>query len=44
MPPPLRIDSLDALRALYPPAMERARRKEIPALDAHCRRFIALAP
>jgi len=36
--------TLDALRALYPAAQERARRKEIPALDRHCRDFIALSP
>lgn len=32
------------LRALYPPPQERAVRKEIAALDRHCRDFIALAP
>lgn len=38
------VDTLDALRALYPAAQERARRKEIAALDRHCRDFIALSP
>ncbi len=38
------ITSLDALRALYPAPLERAVKKQIPALDAHCRRFIALSP
>jgi PPOX class probable FMN-dependent enzyme len=38
------IDTLEALRALYPQPQERAVRKEIPALDGHCRRFIALSP
>lgn len=38
------VDTLEALRALYPAAQERARRKEIPALDRHCREFIALSP
>ena len=38
------IDTLDALRALYPPPQPRAVRKEIAALDRHCRRFIALSP
>ncbi|GCL61818.1 hypothetical protein AQPW35_08990 [Rubrivivax pictus] len=32
------------LRQLYAQPMERAVRKEIPALDVHCRRFIALSP
>jgi PPOX class probable FMN-dependent enzyme len=38
------IDSLEALRALYPPARERALRKQLDALDAHCRRFVSLSP
>jgi PPOX class probable FMN-dependent enzyme len=38
------IRSLDALRALYAAPTERARRKELAALDAHCRAFIALSP
>ena len=40
----MNIDSLDALRALYATPQERAVRKQIPALDAHCRRFIGLSP
>ncbi len=39
-----RITSLDALRSLYPPPGERAVRKQLAALDVHCRRFIALSP
>ena len=31
-----------ALRQLYAAPMERAVRKELTALDVHCRRFIAL--
>ncbi len=38
------IDTLEALRALYPPAKERALRKQLACLDAHCRRFVALSP
>ena len=38
------IDSLDALRALYPPAKERSLRKQLASLDAHCMRFVALSP
>jgi hypothetical protein len=38
------IDSESALRALYPPVTERARRKQLAALDVHCRRFIGLSP
>jgi PPOX class probable FMN-dependent enzyme len=38
------IDTLDALRALYPPAKERSLRKQLASLDAHCRRFVALSP
>ena len=32
------------LREVYPPAIERARKKTLRELDAHCRRFIALSP
>lgn len=39
-----RIDSLDALRSLYPPPGERAVRKQLAALDRHCRRFVSLSP
>jgi hypothetical protein len=38
------LDTLDALRALYPPAKERALRKQLDALDPHCRRFVAMSP
>ena len=38
------ITSLDALRQLYAVPTERAVRKQIAALDGHCRRFIALSP
>jgi PPOX class probable FMN-dependent enzyme len=38
------IDSLDALRQLYPPAKERSVRKQLDHLDPHCRRFVELAP
>jgi PPOX class probable FMN-dependent enzyme len=32
------------LREVYGPAIERARKKTLRRLDAHCRRFIALSP
>ncbi len=32
------------LRDLYAPAIERARKKSLRKLDAHCRRFIELSP
>ena len=38
------IDSLDALRALYPPVLERARLKTQYKLDKHCRAFIEKSP
>lgn len=38
------ITSLNALRQLYAPPQERAVKKEIAALDRHCRGFIALSP
>ncbi len=41
---PDRIETLEELRALYPPVKERALRKQLPSLDPHCRRFIALSP
>jgi uncharacterized protein len=44
MQAPAQIRTLDELRALYPQPEERAVRKEIAALDVHCRRFIALSP
>ena len=36
--------SPDTLRRLYAQPQERAVKKEIPALDSHCRNFIALSP
>lgn len=38
------VDTLEALRALYPPAGERSLRKQLDALDAHCLRFVGLSP
>ena len=38
------ITTLETLRKHYADPKERAVRKEIPALDKHCRRFIALSP
>jgi uncharacterized protein len=38
------IDSKEALRGLYPPAKERAVKKQIGHLDKHCLRFIGLSP
>jgi PPOX class probable FMN-dependent enzyme len=38
------IDSLQRLHALYPPAKERAVRKQLAALDAHCLRFVSMSP
>jgi uncharacterized protein len=38
------IDSIEGLRQLYAAPTERALKKEIRALDAHCRRFLALSP
>ena len=38
------IDTLAALRQLYAVPQDRAVKKEIAALDAHCRQFIALSP
>lgn len=40
----MNITTLEALRALYAAANERAVRKQISALDEHCRRFIELSP
>lgn len=39
-----RITSLDELRRIYGEPRERSRRKTLPALDRHCRRFIELSP
>ena len=36
--------TLETLRQLYPPVLERARLKTLRRLDAHCRRFIELSP
>lgn len=38
------IHSEDELRALYPPPGERSVKKQLPALDVHCRHFIELSP
>ena len=38
------IDSLEKLRTLYAAPTERAVKKQIAALDVHCRRFIELSP
>ena len=40
----MHIESIDQLRALYPPAKERARLKQLTEMDPHCRRFIELSP
>lgn len=40
----MHIQTLDSLRQLYAQPQERAVKKEIPALDRHCRAFIALSP
>ncbi len=39
-----RIQTLEALAALYGPVSERAQKKQITALEPHSRRFIALSP
>ena len=38
------IDTIDQLRTLYPAPKERAVRKQLSAMDVHCRRFIELSP
>jgi PPOX class probable FMN-dependent enzyme len=38
------IQTIEQLRGLYAPAKERAVKKQLAALDAHCHRFIALSP
>jgi hypothetical protein len=38
------INSREALRSLYAAPKERALKKQLPHLDSHCRRFIALSP
>ena len=39
-----RIDTLEALAALYGPVSERAQKKQLAALEPHSRRFLALSP
>jgi PPOX class probable FMN-dependent enzyme len=38
------IQTIEQLRGLYAPAKERAVKKQLSALDAHCQRFIELSP
>ncbi len=38
------VDTLDQLRALYAAPKERTLKKQLAALDPHCRRFIELSP
>ena len=40
----MKIESVEALRHLYAQPGERAVKKQLMQLDAHCRRFIALSP
>jgi len=40
----MHITTLQALRAIYKPASERALKKEIPSLDVHATQFIGLSP
>ena len=40
----MNIESLDALRTVYPPAAGRAVTKQLAQLDPHCQRFISLSP
>jgi PPOX class probable FMN-dependent enzyme len=40
----LNITTLDALRTLYAAPRERSVKKELPHLDEHCTRFIAMSP
>ena len=40
----MHITTLQALRAIYKPAGERALKKEIPSLDVHAVQFIGLSP
>jgi PPOX class probable FMN-dependent enzyme len=39
-----RVDASDALREIYPPALERSLRKQLDHIDVHCRRFIEHSP
>ena len=38
------VQSLSELRARYPAPTERVLKKQLPALDSHCRRFVGLSP
>ena len=38
-----KITSIEALRAGYPPRVERSKTKEISSLDQHCRDYLALS-
>ena len=38
------IHSIEQLRTLYASPKERAVKKQLPALDVHCRQFISLSP
>jgi hypothetical protein len=38
------IQTIEQLRGLYAPAKERAVKKQLSALDAHCQRYIGLSP
>ena len=38
------IDDQAALRACYPPTLERSLQKQLDHVDGHCRRFIELSP
>ncbi len=40
----MHIESIEQLRTLYASAKERARLKQLAAMDRHCRRFIELSP
>ena len=40
----MHIESVEQLRTFYGAAKERAVKKEMTALDVHCRQFIALSP
>ena len=40
----MNIESVDALRTIYPPAKDRAVKKQLTRLDRHCRQFISLSP
>lgn len=38
------IQTIEQLRVLYPPAKERAVKKQLPVLDVYCERYIGLSP